>query len=101
MRSCMALGVGALRRNRTLRLSDVEIAAHEAAAAGLSWGEWARGVLNDAAEVRVAQAVREEDARAVRERLRLTMRGVCPHGRSLGSCLDPSCKGVRGGWEAD
>lgn len=66
----------ALRRNRTLRLSEEEIALQERARLSwgdkmhLSWGEWARQALQEAAEDQLALHSRLKDERRKRELMR-------------------------------
>ena len=65
------------------------------AADGKPLNRWIVDALNDAADKKLAQEARAEDAKQVRERLRATMAGVCVHGFPAGVCLRPECKGVK------
>ena len=82
---------------RSIRIDDERWDRWKRAAAvkGVSVTTLIRDAVDGVAEAPAAAAVRADDARRVRERLRATMAGVCVHGFPAGVCLRPECKGVK------
>ena len=78
---------------RSVRVDEAKWLRWKGAAqsAGLDRSEWIRRACDAAVE----DGRRVLGARERRDLERAAMRGrVCPHGRPVGVCLDPSCKGV-------